>query len=150
MNRRTRTSLLLPPALLFAAALSMGSDGWGPIGIVPCQELNSFMSHPYELGSATITGDTLDVEVSFSGGCEPHFFRLCYGPAFMESNPVQARVRLEHDSQNDACEAYLTETRSFDLSHLRRAYQAAYREASGTVILRLGPGLPSDSPRYQF
>ncbi|MEM9189363.1 MAG: hypothetical protein AAGF12_09315 [Myxococcota bacterium] len=118
--------------------------GCGPIPIEECGP-SSFVSHPFDLGPATITGDTLDIEVSYSGGCAPHYFRLCYDPSFLESNPVQANVRLEHDSQRDPCEAYPTEQRSFDLTPLRNAYRDAYRTSSGSVILRLGPGV-----RYNF
>lgn len=113
----------------------------GPIPIQPCDELSTFMSHPYELGPVTITGDTLSAQVSFSGGCAPHFFRLCYDRAFLESNPVQVEVRLDHDSQFDPCEAYPTETREFDLTALRQEYERAYMATSGTMILRMGGGV---------
>ena len=78
--------------------------------------------------------------MSYSGGCASHYFRLCYDSAFLESFPVQANLRLEHDSQGDMCEAYPTETRQFDLRPLADAYRAAYRTENGTVILRLGDG----------
>lgn len=112
----------------------------GPIPIASCDDLSPFDGDGFELGALSVTGDTLTVEVSYSGGCQPHYFRLCYDPAFLESFPVQAALRLEHDGQGDPCEAYPTETRAFDLTPLRDAYVEAYREEHATVVLRLGDG----------
>jgi hypothetical protein len=119
--------------------------GCGPIPIEECSNWSEFEDDPYDLGPIAIEGDTLSVEVSYSGGCEQHYFRLCYESSFLESDPVQANIRLEHDNQNDACEAYPTEIRQFDLRPLADAWRSAYGGEHGTVILRIG-----DSPRYVF
>lgn len=113
--------------------------GCGPIAIEPCTAWSEFPSDAYDLGEVAISGDTLSATVSYSGGCEPHYFRLCYD-AWLESFPVQVEVRLEHDGQNDACEAYPTETREFDLRPLADAYRELYAAENGTVIVRLGAG----------
>jgi hypothetical protein len=115
--------------------------GCGPIVIEPCEAWSEFPGDPFELNSATVNGDTLSVSVSYSGGCAPHYFRLCYDGAFLESFPVQANVVLQHDGQGDACEAYPTETREFDLRPLAEAYREAYQTETGTVILRLADGV---------
>jgi hypothetical protein len=112
----------------------------GPIPIVDCEELAPFEGDAFDLGSVSVTEDTLSVQVSYSGGCAPHYFRLCYEPYFLESEPVQSTLRLQHDAQGDPCEAYPTETREFDLTPLREAWRAAYGGESGTIILRLGEG----------
>lgn len=66
--------------------------------------------------NAAISGHTLSLDASYSGGCESHTFQLCWDGAVMESNPVQINVALIHDGNGDTCESYLTESLSFDLS----------------------------------
>ena len=113
----------------------------GPIPIVECDDLPTFMSLPYDLGPVTIDGDTLSATVSYSGGCAPHYFRLCYERGFLESFPVQVNVRIDHDTPGDDCEAYPTEVRAYDLTPLRDAYRAGYGSDHGDMILRLGDGV---------
>jgi hypothetical protein len=112
----------------------------GPIPIVTCDSLAPYTSDPYTIGGLRVDGDTLLVDLSWGGGCEPHFFRLCYDPAFLESYPVQVSMRLDHDGQDDPCDAIGSETRAFDLTPLRDAYRRAYGTEHDTVRLRLGEG----------
>ena len=90
---------------------------------------------PFEIGSAAIAGDRLSVEVSFGGGCEEHDFTLVIGAAFAESDPVQLQAEIAHDANNDACEAYLTETRVFDLGLVRTRYRDWYGPGAGEVVM---------------
>lgn len=92
----------------------------------------------YTLDGLAIAGDTLEITVSYSGGCEEHEFQLCWDGAFMESDPVQARLTLGHDAHGDACEAYLTETLIFGLEPLKQAWIDSYGGSTGTIILELG------------
>jgi hypothetical protein len=108
--------------------------------IVPCDEISEFPSDPFGLSTLRVNGDELEVEVSYNGGCAPHYFRLCYERAFLESYPVQVQLRLEHDAQGDHCAAHPSETRRFDLTPLAEAYREAYRVEHDRVLLRLGPG----------
>ncbi|MGE0785407.1 MAG: hypothetical protein AB7S26_06955 [Sandaracinaceae bacterium] len=113
----------------------------GPIAIEACTAWSSpFVSDRFDLNGVTLSGDTLTADVAYSGGCAPHYFRLCYD-AFLESNPVQVDLRLEHDAQGDECEAYPSESRSFDLGPLADAYRAGYGTPNGRLILRIGDGL---------
>lgn len=105
-----------------------------------------FVSDGFELTDVRVDGDTLHADVGYSGGCQPHYFRLCYDPAFRESYPVQVSLRLEHDAQMDPCEAYASETRSFDLSPLAAAYASGYGTEHDRVFLYLGDG----SVEYSF
>jgi hypothetical protein len=45
---------------------------------------------------------------------------------FMESEPVQAGLFLRHESNDDMCEAYITETKKFDLTPIKELYQQMY------------------------
>jgi hypothetical protein len=111
-----------------------------PIPIVPCSAFGARPSDRFHLDDVHVEGDTLTAQVSYSGGCQPHYFRLCYEGEWLESYPVQVNLRLDHDAQNDPCEAYPTETRQFDLRPLAEAYREGYREEHGTILLRLGEG----------
>ena len=116
-------------------AAGQGRDRWG--------------ADPYELSAATITGDTLTVTVSYSGGCETHQFTLVASNVFLESYPVQLGASLAHDANGDSCEAWLTEDWDFDLTPIKRMYQDAYRQDAGTIVLRLEHA-PEPSLVYEF
>ncbi len=92
---------------------------------------------PNTIGDAVIDGDTLSVEVTYGGGCEPHDFGLCWDGVFAESFPVQAWVSLSHDAHGDICDALLTEVRPIDLSGLKKAYQEGYQTQNGTIKIHL-------------
>lgn len=79
--------------------------------------------------------DTLEVDVGYGGGCEEHVITACWDGTFMESDPVQARIILEHDANGDMCEAYISETLTFDLTPMREAYESGYNATEGTIIL---------------
>lgn len=98
----------------------------------------------YTINAATLEGDTLRVNVSYSGGCETHAFTLVAESRFLESFPVQLRVSIAHNANGDRCEALITEDYHFDLTPLKEAYQKGYRKDEGTIALRLKDAPPSD------
>ena len=112
-----------------------GTDLWG--------------TDPYVLNAATIVGDTLTVNVSYGGGCRTHQFTLLASDVFLESHPVQLGVSLAHEANDDLCRAWLREDYDFDLTPIKRMYQAAYRQDAGTVILRLEKA-PGQALFYEF
>ncbi len=98
--------------------------------------------NPLALRSGRIEGDSLYLEVAYSGGCAEHRFDLVMAPAvFLESYPVQANLYLRHDAGGDLCKAYIHKTLSFDLSELKRRYVQAYGStgstASETLLLNI-------------
>ena len=101
----------------------------------------------YVLNTAAITGDTLELSISYSGGCKNHEFTLVCSRGFKESDPVQLGVSLAHNANNDPCEAFPTETYHFDLTPIKTVYQTAYQQESGAIILLL-----KDAPNlvYEF
>jgi len=110
---------------------------------------DQFGTDAYTLNSATITEDTLNTSVSYSGGCEEHQFTLVVSEAFLESFPVQLPVSIAHNANNDTCEAYPTENYRFDLTPIKTMYQNAYRQEAGTIILRLKEA-PEGDLIYEF
>ena len=103
----------------------------------------------YVLNSVTIRDNTLEINVSYGGGCEKHQFTLVASGAFLESFPVQLSVSLAHNANNDPCEAWLTDDYHFDLSAIKTLYQAAYQQKDGTIILLL-QGAPDGQLVYEF
>ena len=122
-------------------------ENWGTVVIA--DKADNWGTDDYALNAATITGDTLTLNVSYSGGCERHDFTLVAAQEFMESDPVQLRVTLAHDANNDACEAYPTEDYHFDLGAIKTLYQEAYRQKAGTIVLRL-VGAPDGQIVYEW
>jgi hypothetical protein len=51
---------------------------------------------------------------------------------------VQAQLRLQHDSNGDACEALVGSQLAIDLTKLAGAYREGYQATEGTIIVRLG------------
>jgi hypothetical protein len=61
------------------------------------------ISH-FSIDTMSIAGDTLDLAVTYGGGCKNHYFFLFMSPAtFAESIPVQANLWLRHFDNNDSC-----------------------------------------------
>ena len=103
----------------------------------------------YVLNSATITGDTLTISVSYSGGCRTHVFTLVIAASFVDSSPVRLPAELRHDANGDTCEAFPTESYAFDLALVRTRYRTVYGPGAGRVALQLD-GVPEDGLIYEF
>jgi len=105
-------------------------------------------SDPVTIYAVEVRGDSVDLNVTFGGGCNDHTFTLLSAAAWMESYPVQVAVRLSHDAHGDACDALLTRVLRFDLSPLKTAYANAYNTTTG--IVRLNIAGSSTSPTYAW
>ncbi|WP_428263637.1 hypothetical protein [Haliangium sp.] len=102
---------------------------------------------PISISDASIVGDVLTVDVSYSGGCAEHEIVLCWpDQAFAESNPVQASLELWHDDHDDACDGIVNDSVDFDLTPLRDEWHDAYGSGAGTIIVNIG----NDSLDYSF
>ncbi|MFT6397590.1 MAG: hypothetical protein ACJAYU_002344 [Bradymonadia bacterium] len=129
-------------------------------------ECDDFEGDGYETREVTIDGDNLTVALSYSGGCAEHLFRVCWDGSFMESFPVQVSLDLQHEGNDDGCEAYLDADLVISLTALREAYQAGYATEEGTIIVGIGgsgvdfefdactgedlPACPSECPSDAF
>jgi hypothetical protein len=100
------------------------------------------------INSAQVTGDSLELNVSYGGGCSEHTFILLSASAWMESYPVQVAVKLSHDAHDDACDAYFTRVLRFDLTPLSVAYATSYQTTTG--IIRLNIAGSTTSPTYAW
>ena len=141
-------------ALLFGllAASGCGESGLGPEvpeNNVVLAGAGDWGDDHYVANSAAVEGHALTVEVSYAGGCRRHIFTLVISQSFMESDPVQLPAELVHEANGDACEAWLTNVRVFDLDLVRTRYRQFYGPGPGTVVLRV-EGLPREALVYDF
>lgn len=68
----------------------------------------------FVIDAAKIVGDDLVLDVGYSGGCKDHEFTLCFAGFVLDTNIIQLGVH--HDAHGDACEAFITEPRTLDLT----------------------------------
>ncbi len=70
--------------------------------------------------SARISGDCLEIDFSYGGGCGEHEFRLEKMPIFCGTPPLPPTVlTLTHNAHGDMCQALLSKSLSFDLRSLQ-------------------------------
>ena len=103
----------------------------------------------YNLQSATLKGDILTLNVSCSGN-SPKDFELVAWNYWLETDPVQAYALLSFkpDTINTGS---VVRVLTFDLTPLKKAYNASYRSQSGVIIFRLRYLEPSRVElRYEF
>lgn len=73
-------------------------------------------SDPFQLNGLRNDSTMLMIDVSYSGGCEAHDFELIWPEVITMVYPPRYAVILNHDANDDSCEAYLSSTLYFDLS----------------------------------
>ena len=122
------------------AADDVGNIGTVAFGFTP----DTWGTDAYTINAATLQGDTLTINVSYSGGCETHAFTLVAEQRFLESLPVQLHVSLAHNANGDTCKALITEDLHFDLTTIKEVYQKVYRKDTGTIALWLKDAPLSD------
>ncbi len=80
---------------------------------------DSLKSDPVKINEVSLDGNCLLVNLSFSGGCADHVIDLARIHPSCGTPPIPPPTfEIRHDSKGDLCEAWLTETYSFDLSAL--------------------------------
>lgn len=101
----------------------------------------------FNIVTSIIDGALLHLEVTSGGGCREHSYTLTMTPAaFMESHPVQANLYLQHDDDDDPCDAIVQDSVVFDLTRIVQLYRHAYGD-SGEIHLNLHDFEQSESTR---
>ena len=75
-------------------------------------------SDPFEIEGVLRHGDSLKVNVAYSGGCAEHSFDVIWDGTILASNPCRVDLILVHNAQGDNCEAYMRETLVINLNQL--------------------------------
>ncbi|MFM7637845.1 MAG: hypothetical protein ACKO5W_08250 [Crocinitomicaceae bacterium] len=81
--------------------------------------------------NASIEGNIINLEVSYSGGCQPHEFNLVGSTMISKSLPPIRSVVLVHKSNNDMCEKQIIETLRFDIRDF------AYNQNESEIFLSI-------------
>ena len=72
-----------------------------------------------DISKVEITGDILSINVSYSGGCAEHEFKLYFNGMYMKSLPPKVNLMLFHDNKGDSCRSIVEKTLKFDLKNIR-------------------------------
>lgn len=122
----------LPPVECSYLMLGMSNQ---PSVIITDAPPESIQFDPFGLENVEIAGDTITLNVTYSGGCREHEFALYMSPsAFLESNPVQANLYLRHNGNGDACEAFINKAVSFNLRPVAELYKSLYGSYDEIII----------------
>jgi len=85
-------------------------------------------SDPIKILDAKIIKNQLQLNVSYSGGCEKHNFKITGDSSISKSLPPIRSVDLFHFANGDACKKLIIEELIIDLSEL------AYKQEEGSEI----------------
>jgi hypothetical protein len=86
----------------------ISNEGWYNIGLLDPSTI---------INDVNIDENCLDISFSYSGGCTEHQIYLVWnGLPPSQLNP-QISIRVKHDNM-DLCEAYITESISYDLNSI--------------------------------
>ena len=121
--------------LIISAGILLSVICGGCVVIITDMPPETIQLDPFFLNGIEIAEDTITVSVAYSGGCEKHCFSLFMSPAaFLESYPVQANLYLRHNGNNDACEAEISQTISFNLQPIAALHKSLYGNYDEIVI----------------
>ena len=88
---------------------------------LPFMKYDSLKNDPVDLHDAYIDGDCLHIKLSYSGGCREHTVDLARILPECGTPPLPPPTfEIRHNSNGDACEAYITKDLRFDLSPLKK------------------------------
>ena len=74
---------------------------------------------PVNIKDAQQIGDFVVLDVSYSGGCEEHEFKLESTGRYSSTYPPEVEVTLKHNSNNDRCRGMIDKKLWFDLKPLK-------------------------------
>jgi len=100
--------------LVIASILLLAFAGCNDDDVIDCQECPS-RTDAFDLKAVEVVDRKLEVTVSYAGGYKQHEFTTDWPEVITAVYPPDFSVTLYHDSNNNLCEAYLTEVLVFDI-----------------------------------
>lgn len=85
-------------------------------------------SDPFTISSVSVDGNTMTIEVTYSGGCKDHSFQMTGSSMIAKSLPPIRTIQLTHASGGDECKKMIIQQIKVDVSAL------AYKQESGSEI----------------
>lgn len=111
-----------------------GADG---IILGSTDDIANFKFDPYKLNEISVTGDSIIINWSYSGGCRDHELNLIAKDFFGDSSTPKATLLLSHNSNLDPCERYITENYTFNLLPLKYEFIKLFGTENGSISLVL-------------
>ncbi len=100
------------------------------------------------INDVALAGDTLTLEVAYTGCGPGHPLGGCWNGTFAESLPVQTSLSIAHDNLEEPCDAFPSDSFDIDLTPMRDAYLADTGGDSGEIVISI-PGWDG-SVSYEF
>lgn len=119
--------------------LPCGFDGNGPIR--SCDEMfpnGDVPSDSVDINEFHIQGPILRLDVGYGGGCARHDFAVCFRPILTAPVFDEQELVLVHDAHGDNCDAYIQETRLFDVTPMGGAYMTETGADGGFITTQYG------------
>jgi hypothetical protein len=89
----------------------------------------SIPSEPFTISTVKIQGNKMFIDISFSGGCTAHEFKMVGSRSIAKSLPPIRQIQLIHLPHLDKCERLTKQTLEIDIKEL------AYQQESGSKII---------------
>ncbi len=112
-------------------------EGVIPTYVVVTVDSADWPTDPIDIKHTLVRGDTLALDVEYSGGCRVHLYAFVVSGSFMESDPVQTVALLSHDQNDDECEAIVQDSLRTDLSALKSEYRKSYQTETGEILIHI-------------
>lgn len=81
---------------------------------------DSLKNDPVKINNAYIEEDTLVVNLNYSGGCQDHIIDLARLMPWCGTPPLPPPTfEIRHNSNDDLCEAWITQTLKYNISPLK-------------------------------
>ncbi|UCD23531.1 MAG: hypothetical protein JSW51_10865 [Gemmatimonadota bacterium] len=112
-------------------------EGTIPTYLVVTVDSADWPTDPVDINNSLVRGDTLALDVGYSGGCRIHLYAFVVSAAFQETNPVQTVALLSHDENDDECDAVTQDSLRADLSALKTKYQESYQTERGEIVIHI-------------
>ena len=96
-----------------------------------------------KINKASISGNIMTLEVTYTGGCKEHRFELIGREMISKSLPPIRSVKLVHTGNGDDCTTTITHPVKFDIRDL------AYKQEAGSEIMLKVEGV-EDRLLYSF
>jgi len=85
-------------------------------------------SDSFSISDIRVKGNTMLIDVSYSGGCEEHQFEMTGSQNIAKSLPPIRAIQLVHKANGDQCKKMVMETIEVDIKAL------AYKQEAGSII----------------
>jgi len=112
-------------------------DGTDGIILGENENTESFKFDRYKLNDIKIVGDSISINLSYSGGCRNHVFNLIAKNYFGDTASPIAELHLSHNSNFDPCDQYVTEDCTFNLLPLKYEFIKMHGVKTGSIRLVL-------------